>query len=220
MKRGFFIVFEGGEGAGKSVQTQLLASRLRHEQFDVLVTREPGGTRIGEQIRAITHNPDNVDLDPLAEAYLMAASRAQHVRETIFPALEDGKIVISDRFVDSSIAYQGYGRELGEDSIVAMNERAVNGAAPDLIILLDIPPSVGHGRLDREGKQKDRLDMQQKDFYERVRAGFLTLAKTHASRYVVVDATADIEKVASIIWNEVTRKIDRYRRADVRGKNH
>ena len=203
MKRGYFIVLEGGEGAGKSVQAQLLTNRLRQEGHTVVVTREPGGTRIGEQIRAITHDPENVDLDPVAEAYLMAASRAQHVRETIEPALEDGKIVISDRFVDSNIAYQGFGRELGEDVIAKMNELAVNGAKPDLVLLLNIPPLVGHSRLEKEGKRKDRLDMQRMDFYDRVHEGYLALAKAHPNQYVVIDATGSIEEVASSVWKAV-----------------
>lgn len=204
MKRGFFIVFEGGEGAGKSVQAELLANRLCQDHQSVVVTREPGGTRIGEQIRAITHGTENVDLDPVAEAYLMAASRAQHVREIIAPALADGTIVISDRFVDSSIAYQGYGRNLGAKAIAALNVLAVNGAKPDLVILLDVPPAVGLARLENKVKRKDRLDMQQKDFYDRVHAGYLALAKNNPPRYVVVDATKAIEKVASSIWEIVT----------------
>ncbi len=203
MKRGLFIVFEGGEGAGKSVQVQMLANRLRDRGMNVVVTREPGGTRIGEQIRVITHDRANVDLDPVAEAYLMAASRAQHVRETIAPALAEGKIVISDRFVDSSIAYQGYGRNLGAEEITALNELAVNGVKADMVILLDAPPSVGLARLGKSTKQKDRLDMQQKDFYERVRAGYLTLAKNNPSRYVVVDAAKSLQDVASSIWKIV-----------------
>jgi dTMP kinase len=209
MKHGLFIVFEGGEGAGKSVQAQMLANRLRQAGEKVVVTREPGGTRIGEQIRAITHNTENVDLDPVAEAYLMAASRAQHVRETIAPAIEDGKIVISDRFVDSSIAYQGFGRNLGAEKITALNELAVNGAKSDLVIILDVPPAIGLARLESEGKQKDRLDMQQRDFYERVRAGYLALAKNNPSRYVVVDATKPIEDVASSIWRIVTNILNK-----------
>lgn len=203
MKRGFFIVLEGGEGAGKSTETELLARQLRAAGYQVIVTREPGGTRIGEQIRSITHNPENVDLDPVTEAYLMAASRAQHVREIIFPALEDGKIIISDRFVDSSIAYQGYGRNLGAKEIVTLNELAVNGAKADLVILLDAPPAAGLTRLVKNAKKKDRLDMQQKDFYDRVREGYLALAKNNSTRYVVVDATKSVEDVASSIWKIV-----------------
>lgn len=204
MKRGFFIVLEGGEGAGKSVQAKILGDRLRDAGEQVVLTREPGGTRIGEQIRMITLNIENVDLDPLAEAYLMAASRAQHVREVISPALAEGKIVISDRFVDSSIAYQGYGRNLGSKEMRNLNKLAVDGAKPDLVILLDVPPSVGLARFEKVRKQKDRLDMQQRDFYDRVYAGYLTLAKNNSPQYVVVDATQSVEDVASSIWKIVT----------------
>ncbi len=200
MKRDLFIVFEGTEGAGKSVQTKRLADRLRQTGMDVVVTREPGGTRIGEQIRAITHDTKSVDLDPLTEAYLMAASRAQHVRAVIAPALKDGKIVISDRFVDSSIAYQGYGRGLGAKEIAALNELAVDGAIPDIVLFLDAPPAVGLARIEHKGEQKDRLDMQSKDFYDRVHGGYLAIAKNNSPRYVVVDATQSIETVASSVW--------------------
>lgn len=209
MKRGFFIVLEGGEGSGKSVQAELLGNRLRQTGRKVVLTREPGGTRIGEQIRTITHNRENVDLDPIAEAYLMAASRAQHVREIIAPALVDGAIVISDRFVDSSIAYQGYGRNLGVKEIASLNDLAVNGVMSDLVILLDVPPAMGFARLEKEGKQKDRLDIQQKEFYGRVRGGYLALAKNNSSRYVVVDATKSAEEVASSIWKIVTDALDK-----------
>ncbi len=121
MNKGFFITIEGGEGAGKSVQAEILKNHLESQGNKVVITREPGGTRIGEQIRAITHNTENVDLSPVAEAYLMAASRAQHVSEIIKPALESDRIVISDRYVDSSIVYQGYGRELGAEKIEELN---------------------------------------------------------------------------------------------------
>lgn len=203
-RRGFFIVFEGVEGAGKSVQAGLLASHLREQGHPVLVTREPGGTRIGEQIRAITHNQKNVDLDARAEAYLMAASRSQHVTEIIEPALEEGKVVVCDRFVDSSIAYQGYGRGLGADTIRDLNHLAVNGAVPDLTILLNVPVEVGLAR--REGSvKKDRMDLQQKDFYQRVHQGYLELAKSAPAQYVVIDATAPLEAVASKVWEAVKK---------------
>jgi dTMP kinase len=200
MKRGFFIVLEGGEGAGKSTETELLARQLRATRYQVVVTREPGGTRIGEQIRSITHNPENVDLDPLTEAYLMASSRAQHVRETILPALHEGKVVICDRFVDSSIAYQGFGRKLGDQLIAALNELAINGAKPDLVLLLDVPPGIGLARVSKQGKMKDRLDLQDKDFYERVHKAYLILAKRNPKRYVIFDGSKSVEEVASKIW--------------------
>lgn len=167
-KRGYFITIEGGEGAGKSIQVEILASHLREEGYPIVVTREPGGTRIGEQIRAITHNQENVDMEATTEAYLMAAARAQHVAQIIEPALAAGKIVVCDRYVDSSIAYQGFGRKLGADTITILNNLAVNGAKPDLTLLLSVPPGIGQKRRSKSDKAKDRLDLQQQDFYVRV----------------------------------------------------
>lgn len=207
--KGFFISFEGGEGAGKSIQVEILANHLKKDGYQVVVTREPGGTRIGEHIRAITHDPENVDLAPVAEAYLMAASRAQHVAEIIVPSLEAGKIVISDRFVDSSIAYQGYGRALGADKIEELNQLAVNGAIPDLTIFLNVSLEQGLMRREASLKAKDRLDLQQKDFYQRVHDGYLALAKKYSTRYVVIDATKSIEVLASEVWNKVYERLPR-----------
>lgn len=209
MKRGLFIVLEGGEGAGKSVQARILTDRLREAGHRVTSTREPGGTRIGEQIRAITHDPENVDLHPKTEAYLMAAARAQHVAETIAPALEAGRIVVCDRFVDSSIAYQGYGRQLGEDTVLALNALALNGVKPDLTILLDVPAEVGMQRRRESTKANDRLDLQQKDFYDRVYRGYLALAKKNPARYLVIDATAPIEKVSDELWSYVKKFLEK-----------
>lgn len=205
-KKGYFISFEGGEGAGKSIQVEILASHLSEEGFDLVVTREPGGTRIGEQIRTITHNPDNVDLAPIAEAYLMAASRAQHVNQILKPAIDAGKIVVSDRFVDSSIAYQGYGRKLGPELIASLNKLAVDGAKPDLTLYLTVPPEVGHKRRAKTTK-KDRLDLQQAEFYERVQEGYEELCKKHSDRFVRIDATKSIEDVATNIWTVVKKKL-------------
>lgn len=198
-RRGVFITFEGLEGSGKSVQVGLLGSKLREEGYTIVVTREPGGTRISEQIRAITHHPENVDLTAVAEAYLMSASRAQHVREIIRPALLDGKIVISDRFLDSSIAYQGYGRELGEVEIFKLNAMAVDDVRVDLTIYLDIPLALGFERRGKTDKL-DRLDLQQKDFYERVKRGYEKLIKENRTRFCVIDGTGSIEEVAQGVW--------------------
>src|SRR3989337_4603595 len=151
-KKNLFIVFEGLEGSGKSTQAGLLASRLLEEGFDIKATREPGGTRIGELIRQITHNKDNVDLTSVTESYLMAASRAQHVRDIIRPALEQGMVVLCDRFLDSSLAYQGYGRGLGEDEITVINKLAIDDVFPDLTIFLDVAPELGFQRRDGSGK--------------------------------------------------------------------
>lgn len=206
-KRGFFITFEGGEGSGKSIQVEILASHLHEQGLPLVVTREPGGSRIGEQIRAITHDQENVDLEPVTEAYLMAAARAQHVAQIIAPALEAGKIVICDRYVDSSIAYQGYGRKLGAETIEKLNDLAVNAAIPDLTILLDVPVSIGIERRVKSRKSKDRLDLQEKSFYERVANGYRELARKYPRRYVVIDATKTIETVASEVWNTVKAKL-------------
>ncbi len=207
MKRGFFITFEGIEGAGKSIQVEILASHLHEEGYAVKVTREPGGTRVGEQIRAITHNQENVDLEATTEAYLMAAARAQHVEQIIYPSLEAGKVVVCDRFVDSSIAYQGYGRKLGAEKIAKLNEMAVNGAIPDLTFLLNISPLIGIKRRHKSLKPKDRLDLQQKDFYERVSQGFLKLAEVEPERFIIINAEKSIEQVAGEIWETVKNRL-------------
>lgn len=205
--KGFLITFEGMEGSGKSTQVGLLGSKLKEEDYEIVVTREPGGTRIGELIRNITHGRENVDLTAISEAYLMASSRAQIVRELIRPALIDGKIVIVDRFLDSSLAYQGYGRDLGVETIEQLNNLAIDAVFPDLTILLDLPPQAGFAR--RNGTEKiDRLDLQQKDFYERVYLGYKKLAEKYKERYFVVDSSKSIEEVANIIWNEVKKRIN------------
>lgn len=210
MKRGYFITFEGGEGAGKSMQVEILASHLHEENLPLVVTREPGGTRIGEQIRAITHNAENVDLDAVTEAYLMAAARAQHVEQVIYPSLEAGKIVVCDRFVDSSIAYQGYGRKIGAEKIAALNQLAVNGAIPDLTIFLDLPLQEGLRRRHKSIKTVDRLDVQQQDFYERVYQGYMELVKKDKNRYVVVDASRSIEDVGEEVWKAVKQRLQQH----------
>lgn len=203
MRKGFFITFEGGEGAGKSIQVEILASHLHEEGYSVTVTREPGGTRIGEQIREITHSQENVDLEATTEAYLMAAARAQHVEQVIFPSLEAGKIVLCDRYVDSSIVYQGHGRKLGPTVIAQLNKLAVNNALPDLTILLNVPLDVGLKRRRKSHKTPDRLDLQQKEFYERVHNGYLELARKEPKRFVVIDAGKSIETVGAHVWQVV-----------------
>ncbi|MBI4067780.1 dTMP kinase [Candidatus Gottesmanbacteria bacterium] len=204
--KNFFISFEGIEGSGKSTQVGKLSSKLREEGKAIEVVREPGGTRVGELIRHITHDRENVELTAVAEAYLMAAARAQLVRDIIKPALQSGKIVIADRFIDSSFAYQGYGRELGEGTIFEMNKLAIDQVFPDLTFFLDISPEVGFAR--RNGTEKvDRLDLQQKDFYERVYRGYKKLAQKYKERYVVVDGSKSIDDVAEGIWMEVIEKI-------------
>ena len=194
------------EGSGKSTQVGILAGKLREKGIDVVVTREPGGTRIGELIREITHSRDNVDLTAACEAYLMAASRAQTVREIIRPALSASKVVIADRFFDSSLAYQGYGREFGEEKIAALNELATDGVMPDITFFLDVSPKLGFTR--RNGTKKiDRLDLQPPDFYKRVYQGYKKQAGKYSLRYVTIDGGETIEKIASAIWQVIESKM-------------
>ena len=204
--KGKLITFEGIEGSGKSTQVGLLSSKLREERYQIIAIREPGGTRIGEQIRDITHNRENVDLTAVTEAYLMTASRAQLVREMIKPALKEGKIVIADRFVDSGLAYQGYGRNLGLDLILELNKPALDGVFPDLTIFLDVTPQVGFSR--RNGSDKiDRLDLQQKDFYDRVYRGYKEIIRKDRKRFMVIDSTKSIDEVKIVIWKNVILKL-------------
>src|SRR3989338_10140474 len=196
----YFISFEGLEGSGKSTQAGLLGSKLKEEGYEIVVTREPGGTRIGELIRNITHNRENVDLTAVTEVYLMSASRAQHVREIIKPTLSSGKIVICDRYIDSSLVYQGYGRGLGEETVWQLNHLAIEEVIPNLTFFLDVPPDIGFAR--RNGTDKiDRLDLQQKDFYDRVYAGYKKLAEKYKERIVMIDGTKTIVEVSQQIWS-------------------
>ncbi|MBI3379315.1 dTMP kinase [Candidatus Gottesmanbacteria bacterium] len=204
--KGFFISFEGVEGSGKSTQVGLLASKMQEEGLNIVVTREPGGTRIGELIRNITHGRENVDLTATTEAYLMSSARAQLVREIIRPALKDNKIVIVDRFVDSSLAYQGYGRGLSEETIWQLNKLAIDEVLPNLTIFLDVTPALGFSR--RNGTEKiDRLDLQQKDFYDRVYKGYKKLTVNFKDRYFVLDGSKSIAEVEKEIWDVVKSKI-------------
>lgn len=206
IKKGFFITFEGLEGSGKSTQLSMLAGKLKEKGYVIVSTREPGGTRIGEKIRSITHDRENVDITRVAETYLMAAARAQHVREIIRPALETKKIVLCDRYLDSSVAYQGYGREIGEEKVLKLNELAVDLMYPDLTILLDCGPLIALKRRNQTDKI-DRLDLQQPDFYERVHTGYHELLKKHPERIYQIDSSRPIDDVARDVWILVEEKL-------------
>ena len=178
-----FITFEGIEGCGKSTQAQRLADRLGSR---AVVTREPGGTAIGRAIREVLLDPANRGLTPTTELLLYFSDRAQHMVEVVRPALAQGRIVVCDRHVETSLAYQGYGRGLGLDLIRRLNDEATGGLIPDLTLLLDVPPEVG---LSREGAQLDVTGRESLEFHERVREGFLALARGEPERFVVIDAT-------------------------------
>ena len=184
-----FIAFEGGEGSGKSTQAKRVAACR-----DALLTRQPGGTEIGASIRELLLSPTTQGLSDRAEALLMAADRAQHVAEMIRPALATGRDVVCDRYVSSSLAYQGAGRGLGIDAVLALSEFAVGETWPDLNVLLDVPAEVGLARIDGP---PDRLEQQGDGFHDRVRQTFLDLATASPDRWLVIDATQPIEQVAA-----------------------
>lgn len=189
---GYFVVFEGGEGAGKSTQMAAFVEWLEARGADVVTTREPGGTEIGTRVREVLLDKDATEMDPRAEALLYAADRAQHVAQVIRPALGEGKIVVSDRFIDSSLAYQGVGRDLGIDEVARLSEWATGGLLPDLVFYLQLDPEAG---LERAGADRDRLESAGGDFHQKVSAAYLELAQRYPERFVVLDASRSKEDV-------------------------
>ncbi len=185
---GLLVTFEGPEGSGKSTLIASLAQRLRDAGREPLLVREPGGTAIGERIRAVLLDPASVDMTPQTELLLMVASRAQLVRERIRPALAAGQLVLCDRFADASAAYQGYGRELGVDLVDRLNAVALGGLEPDLTLLCLLPPEQGLARIG--GRAPDRLDAERLEFHRRVHAGYVALAAAAPRRFRVLDAAA------------------------------
>jgi dTMP kinase len=202
-----FITFEGPDGSGKTTQIRLLAESLRALGHDVLITREPGGTSIGDQIRAVVHDVRNVEMTRQTEFLLYSASRAQIVRQVIRPHLERGGTVLCDRFADSSMAYQGYGRELDLEMVSCITQFATGGLVPDLTIYLDLPVEVGLKRKQSahtgQGGEWNRLDQQTLDFHRRVRQGYLTMAKAESKRWLVVDAVQSIPDTQAAIWRRL-----------------
>jgi dTMP kinase len=201
LRHGIFVVFEGGEGAGKSTQVQRLADRLTDRGYDVVVTREPGATKVGERIRGVVLDR-SAALTPRAEALLYAADRAHHVASVVRPALARGAVVISDRYVDSSLAYQGAGRTLPVDEVSWLSSWATGGLKPDLVVLLDVEPGVGLRRVDARGAA-DRLESESVAFHERVRYAFLDLASSDPNRYLVLDGNRPPEAIESAVLDRV-----------------
>ncbi|HVU37344.1 MAG TPA: dTMP kinase [Opitutales bacterium] len=206
--KSFFISFEGSEGSGKSTQIDLLATRLENEGYNVVVTREPGGTEIGEEIRhLLKHAQSGQGMTPETELLLFAASRAQLVREVIVPALRAGKVILCDRFLDSTTVYQGVARRLSQDPVSIINRFAVGDIMPALTIVLDVPAETGLARARRRPSElPDRLEQENIDFYQRVREGYLLLAREMPSRFLVVDGTQPSDKITDIIWHEFKRR--------------
>ncbi|MFZ9309617.1 MAG: dTMP kinase [Candidatus Nanopelagicales bacterium] len=196
---GAFIAIEGGDGAGKSTQAKLLANGLRTRGHEVIITREPGGSPIAEKIRHVVLDVANLGLNERAEALLFAASRAEHVASTIRPALERGTIVISDRYMDSSIAYQGIARGLGLEHIRDLNLWATNNLVPDLTIILDVDAEHGLNRV----ADPNRIEEESTEFHSVVRDAFLELAKLDPDRYLIVSANQPAEEIAETIFKRV-----------------
>ena len=201
---GVFITFEGLDGSGKSTQMEMLAAGLRERGYVVLVTREPGGTAVGEAIREILLDPRSKGMSPRAEALLYSAARAQLVDDVIHPALMDGQVVLCDRYLDSSLAYQGYGRGLGTDDIITLNAWATGCLFPDLTLLLDLPDSL---RTSRLAAVPDRLEAEDEGFHKRVAEGYEALLHDHAHRMRRIDASGDPhiiqERVRAVVEEEL-----------------
>ncbi len=214
-----FITFEGIEGSGKTTQIRLLMDWLRDRSDRVLLTREPGGTSIGEQIRAVLLNPINTEMTPEAEILLFSAARAQIVREIIRPRLKEGWIVICDRFADSTLAYQGYGHGLPLDDLLQITEFATGGLWPDLTIYLDLDVETGLRRKAATPEEWNRMEAQAIDFHKRVRRGYLQLAAQNPGRWLVLDATQSVAVIQAQIRARV-RQLLGGKNADNTDENH
>ncbi|MFC4182070.1 dTMP kinase [Saccharococcus thermophilus] len=207
--KGYFFSFEGPDGAGKTTMIAKLETFLREKGFAVVSTREPGGVRIAEAIRSIILNPDHTEMDGRTEALLYAAARRQHLLEKIIPAVEAGNIVLCDRFVDSSLVYQGFARGLGVDEILQINQFAIDGYFPSLTIYFDIDPKMGLERIQKNKQREiNRLDMESLSFHYKVREGYLKLAKRFAERIVTIDASKSPDEVFAMTAAVVMKRIE------------
>lgn len=206
-----FITLEGPEGSGKTTQLPLLVDWLCEQGYIVEVTREPGGTDIGNQIRDVLHDPVNTAMDATAEILLYSADRAQHVAQCVRPALAAGKIVISDRYYDSTLAYQGYGRGLDLEMLRAITAFATGGLKPDLTLYLDIAPEKGLERRQANEEEWNRLDAETLDFHQRVRAGYMTLIAQEPERWAVIDAVRSVKEVQEEIRAKVEARLEQAR---------
>ena len=193
--KGKFITFEGPEGSGKSTVIVAVKDYLEKEGYSIFTTREPGGSKIAEDIREIILDKENTEMDAHTEAFLYAAARSQHFNEKILPALEADKIILCDRFVDSSLAYQGYARGLGIDNVYEINKFAIGNKLPELTIFFDVPPEVGLKRVFSNTRKVDRLDLESLDFHNLVYKGYMEIAKKYENRFKIVDGTNPVERV-------------------------
>ena len=203
-----FITIEGPEGSGKTTATNKVIEELVKRGYDVVRTREPGGTPISEQIRNVILDKENTAMDPRTEALLYAAARRQHLVEKVWPLTREGKIVVCDRYIDSSLAYQGGARGLGIQNIIDINMFATENTWPDLTLLFDIEPELGLARISANASREvNRLDLEKLEFHKKVRETFLELAKSQPNRFVVIDASKSQEEVASAALNAILTRI-------------
>jgi len=208
MNKGFFITVEGGEGAGKTTVLDQIELQLKKDGFDTIRTREPGGIRIAEQIRTVILDVTHTEMDSRTEALLYAAARRQHLVEKVIPALEQGKVVLCDRFIDSSLAYQGYAREIGFDEVKAINEFAIEGYLPDLTLFFDVDPEVGINRIHQDqNREINRLDQEKIQFHERVREGYSKVMNVYPKRIKRINANHPIHDVFMEAMKEINRFI-------------
>ena len=207
MKQGYFITLEGPDGAGKTTQLTRLLSAATHLGIETVRTREPGGTPVGDAVRKILLDPDFGEMVPLTEVFLYAAARAQLFHECIGPSLRQGKLVLCDRFIDSTLAYQAYGGDLDFDFVLQTNMQAIGGRLPNRTFMLDINPEAGLSRRDRA--LADRIEQKSLTFHNRVRSGFLALSQRYPQRIVVIDGTLSEDEVFAVIWRHVRPELEK-----------
>lgn len=211
--RGFFITFEGLEGAGKTTQTRMLFQKLTKEGYPCVLTSEPGGSELGDAIKKILIDVKYNDMTPLSELFLFAAARAQHVEKLIRPSLEEGKIIICDRYTDASLAYQCFGRGLPENLVRETNSRASWNVRPDLTFFLDVEPALGltriYNRIQELEKPADRIEKENLDFFYKVREGYLTTSRDEPKRFRILDGSSEIDDVHNIIYKTVVKELSK-----------
>lgn len=206
---GLFISFEGPEGAGKTTVLQEIAKRLEAEGIEAVITREPGGIRISEKIREIILDAEHQEMDSKTEALLYAAARRQHLVEKVLPALEQNKIVLCDRFIDSSLAYQGVARGLGIDEVLSINSFAIGSHMPDFTLFFDVSPEVGLARIWKDkAREQNRLDLEKEDFHKKVYDGYQQVLRRNADRIQVIDAEQPQEDVIENVWKFIKSKVN------------